>query len=193
MSTDRQPDDPLVDLPHLAEIFEALRRGRHLDIDDGVLYGSLKAKEDAYTAMFAQLGFELRHHARDFFHFLDRANFTDLSARMAVFMLVLIEHLADRGDPIAETLMTRRFRYEELPHLVGDRSRQLMAEAGTTTPDDLEQIVSRMERYGFTRREDGESFVFRAPAYRFLDLCLEMAAAPEPDAGSEGVESGSAP
>jgi len=193
MSADRQTDDPLVDLPHLAEIFEALRRGRHIDIDDGALYVDLKAKVDAYTAMFTQLGFELKHHARDFFYFLDHDNFTDLSTRMAVFMFVLIEHLADRGDPIAETLMTRRFRYEELPHLVGDRPRRLMAEAGATTPEDLELIVSRMERFGFTRREDDESFVFRAPAYRFLDLCLDMATAPEPAAADEGEESESVP
>lgn len=192
MNADGQTDTPLVDLPHLAEIFQVLRRGRHVDIDDGRLYVALKSEVDAYTALFSQLGFELKHHARDFFYFLDRDNFTDLSARMAVFMFLLVEHLADRGDPIAETLMTRRFRYEELPHLVSDRSRQLMAEAGATTPDDLRDIVSRMERYGFTRREDGESFAFRAPAYRFLDLCLEMAALPEPVA-SDGEESQRAP
>jgi hypothetical protein len=182
MKAEHSANEPLAELPHLADIFQALRRGRHIDIDDGALYTALKARTELFTALFAQLGFELKHHGRDFYYFLDRDNFTELSERMAVFVFVLIEHLADRGEPIEDTLMTRVFRLGELPHLVGDRPRQLMAEAGVTTPADIEQTVRVMERLGFVRRVDSDGLTFRTAAYRFLDLCLEMAAEAPPSA-----------
>ena len=192
MNTDRSVEDSFTDLPHLAAIFQALRRGRHLDIDDGELYVAVKARPELFTALFAQLGFELKHHPRDFYYFLDRDNFTELSARMAVFVFVLVEHLADRGDPIEDTLMTRGFRLDELPHLVGERARQLMSEAEVTTQAELEQTIRAMERSGFVRRPDADTFAFRTPAYRFLDLCLEMAADPEPTADDQDTAAGAA-
>lgn len=175
-------------LDHLGEVFQALRRGRHLDIDDGVLYADLKGHAEEYRALFAQLGFDLQYHPRDFFYFIDRENFTELSSRMALFVFLLIENLADRGEPVEETLMTRRFRLADLPHLVGDRAAGLMAEAGVSSAAELEQTVRSLERFGFVRRLDVESFVFRTPAYRFLDVCLEIAAAPpRPDAPPAGA------
>lgn len=171
--------EPFVNLPDLAAVFESLRRGRHLCMADGKLYTSMKAHAEDFEAMFAQLGFELKHHPRDFFYFVDGGNFTELSSRMAVFMFVLIEDLADRGDAIEETLMSRHFRYRELPHLVGERYRQTMRDIGILEPSDLEHVIQTMERFGFASRQPDESFTFRAPAYRFLDLCLDMAAASE--------------
>jgi len=165
----------LVDLPRLEDVFKALRRGRHICLRDGGLYQAVKSKADGFTDLFRQLGFELVHHPRDFFYFVDRGNFTELSSRMAVFMFVLIEDLADRGDPVEETLMTRRFRVADLPHLVGDRYRRLMREAGVSTPADLDHALRTMERFGFCERLPDDSFAFRPPAYRFLDLCLDMA------------------
>ena len=169
----------IVDLPHLSAVFEALRRGRHVSIIDGNLYAALKSRTDDFAALFGQLGFELIHHPRDFFYFVDRGNFTELSARMAVFMFVLVEDLADRGDAVEETLMSRHFRYADLPHLSGERYRQLMREAGMTEPADVEHLVQIMERFGFAERLDDDSFAFRPPAYRFLDLCLDIAAKDE--------------
>ena len=58
-----------------------------------------------------------------------------------------------------------------------------MSEAGVSTPADLEQTVRAMERFGFARRPDSDTFAFRTPAYRYLDLCLQMAAVTA--AGSE--------
>lgn len=168
--------EPVVDVPDLAAVFEALRRGRHICMTDGALYAALKAHAATFTELFAQLGFDLVHHPRDFFYFVDKGNFTEISARMAVFMFILIEDLADRGDAVEETLMSRHFRYAELPHLAGDRYRRLMREAGVAEPGELEQLVQTMERFGFVHRRDDDSFTFRPPAYRFLDLCLELAA-----------------
>ncbi len=165
----------VLDLPHLAEVFEALRRGKHISVRDGDLFQALEKRERLFEALFEKLGFKLIRHPRDFFYFLDTANFTDLSARMAVFMFILVESLADRGESVEETVMTRRFAYQDLPHLQGERYQTYMREAGIVTPEELAGIVRTMERFGFARRMDEETFCFDAPIYRFLDLCLEQA------------------
>ncbi|MFO8071744.1 MAG: hypothetical protein R6V85_07695 [Polyangia bacterium] len=168
--------DGPIDLPRLAEVFDALRKGRHICMTgDAGLYSVLRDHSEEFRALFVQLGFELVHHPRDFFYFSNRKNFTELSARMAVFVFILVEHLADRGEAIEETLMTRRFRFAELPHMTKERYRRLMREAGVTEDGDIEQTVVNMERFGFAERRADDSFVFRPPAYRFLDLCYEMA------------------
>ena len=172
-----QDAEPRFDLPNLAAVFEALRRGRQICMTDGPLYTPLKSHTEDFTALFAQLGFELVHHPRDFFYFVDRSNFTDLSARMAVFVFILIEHLADRGDAIEETVMSRHFRPGDLPHLTVERYRRLMGDAAINEPGEVEQLVQTMERFGFVNRLPDESFTFRPAAYRFLDLALDMPAA----------------
>jgi len=175
MKNDNKTPDVL-ELPHLAEIFEALRRGRHLCIRDGAPFHALKQNAPLFEALFAKLGFKMIHHTRDFFYFLDTSNFTDLSSRIAVFMFILVEHLADQGEAVEEAVMTHRFAYTELPHLQGERYLTYMREAGVASPDELSTIVRTMERFGFARRMDAETFCFDTPIYRFLDLCMEMAA-----------------
>ena len=86
--------DGVMDLPHMAEVFEALRRGKHISLKDGDIFHALKKHEGVYEQLFSRLGFKLVHHARDFFYFLDTTNFTDLSARIAVFMFIM-ERRAD--------------------------------------------------------------------------------------------------
>ncbi len=169
-------NNDVFDLPHLAAVFEALRRGKHLSSNDGEMYLALKKHETVFEQLFSKLGFKLMHHPRDFFYFLDQSNFTDLTAKIAVFMFILVEHLADRGESVEETVMTRRFAYNDLPHLHGERYQATMREAGVTTPEELAAIVRTMERLGFTQGKDAETFRFDVPVYRFLDLCMDMAA-----------------
>lgn len=168
--------DSVLELPHLAEIFEGLRRGKHISARDGDFFQDLKRQWSLYESLFARLGFKLVRHTRDFFYFFDTTNFTDLSARMAVFMFILVESLADKGESVEETVLTRRFAYKDLPHLQGERYQTYMQEAGITTAEDLAAIVRTMERFGFARRMDEETFAFEVPIYRFLDLCMDMAA-----------------
>lgn len=176
-------NDSILDLPELEAIFEALRRGKHLSVRDGDLFHALRRQSPQYEAIFDKLGFKLVHHPRDFFYFFDTSNFTELSARMAVFMFILVESLADKGDAVEETVMTRRFTYKDLPHLQGERCRTYMREAGVTSPEDLAKVVQTMERFGFTRRMDEASFMFEVSIYRFLDLCMEMATDAEAQPG----------
>lgn len=170
-----EKNDGAMDLPYLAEVFEVLRRGKHISPRDGDLFHALKKHEGLYRSLFAKLGFKMVRHTRDFFYFLDSSNFTELSAKIAVFMFILVEYLADQGEAVEDTVMTRRFAYRNLPHLQGERYQTYMREAGVTTPDDLAAIVRTMERFGFARRMDAETFCFDVPIYRFLDLCMDMA------------------
>lgn len=184
---------PAYDLPHLDKIFEALRRGKHITARDGDIFYALKKNEAAFESLFEALGFRMLHHARDFFYFHDASNFTNLSARIAVFMFIMVEHLADQGEAVEETVMTRRFSYQDMPHLQGDRYSAYMREAGVETPDDLAAVVLTMERFGFARRIDSQTFSFDTPIYRFLDLCMEMAASaaaskPSETAAEEGTD-----
>lgn len=188
-----EKSDGVMDLPHLAEVFEALRRGKHITARDGDLFHALRKHESLFEALFANLGFRLVHHPRDFFYFLDTTNFTELSARIAVFMFILVEYLADQGETVEAAVMTRRFSYKELPHLQGERHQTYMREAGVASPEDLAAIVRTMERFGFARRMDTETFCFEVPIYRFLDLCMDMAgqaseSKPEPSESARAGE-----
>jgi len=170
-----EKSNAVLDLPNLAEVFEALRRGKHISARDGELFHALKKHESLFEPLFSKLGFKMVHHTHDFFYFLDTSNFTDLSSKMAVFMFILVESLADQGDTVEDTVMTRRFDFKDLPHLQGERYQTYMREAGITTTEDLVAIVRTMERFGFARRMDAETFCFDVPIYRFLDLCMDMA------------------
>ena len=161
--------------PHLAEIFDALRLGRHISRKDGNLFYVLEKHESDFRDLFENLGFVLQRHQRDFFYFRDSQNFTELSARMAVFVFILIEWLADRGEPIEETIMTALFELDKLPHFQTERYRKYMVEAGVDGEEELLNVLRAMERTGFITRTDAESFEFETPAYRLLDLCMEVA------------------
>lgn len=166
-------DSPFA-LPYLKEIFDALRRGRHLCADDGVLYLSLKENLENYQNLFRYLGFQLEEHARDFFYFRGKDSLSQQASRMSLFVLVLIESLADHGKPIVDTLMTETFTIPELPHLKTARFRNYLKEAGVIDEDGLRGIVRQLERFGFCQVQTDNSFRFRVPAYRFFDLCLEI-------------------
>ncbi len=162
------------ELPRLAEIFDALRKGRHLAPEDADLYFNLHNGDASYTDIFARLGFELKKHPRDFYYFQGETDISDTSSRMAVFMFILVETLADTGASAEERIMTSLFFVDKLEHLRRERYRDIMLEAGMPTEEELRQTLRTMERFGFLRMESPDSFRFKAPAYRFLDLCMEL-------------------
>ena len=162
------------DLPHLSEIFDALRRGHHLCAADGKPYRALRENLDAYKELFHHLGFHLQVHQRDFFYFRGKDNLSLQASRMAVFVFILIEALSDQGEPVVDTLMTRTFSVPDLPHLKGARYRAYLKEAGALNEDDLRGILRQLERFGFILRQTDDTFSFRTPAYRFFDVCVEI-------------------
>lgn len=180
------PKDPF-DLPRLGDVFDALRRGRHLCAEDGDLYWALRDHQAAFAELFGRLGFRLEAHPRDFFYFRGEGNLSDAGARMALFLFVLVEALADQGTAVEEALATRTFSFPELPHLGSERYRAYLREAGVEGEEGLEGVVRNLERFGFARRLGEGNFRFRPPVYRFLDLCLAVLAdAPGPGSREEG-------
>lgn len=179
-------------LPHLRKIFDLLRRGRHICEADAEYYWALKDNFDKYAAFFDQLGFSLMAHGRGFYYFHELVTFSDRARRMAVFMFILVEHLADHGEAIEETLLSRLFRIEDLPHFRSDRYRGYMKESDIATEADLNNVLRGMELLGFLKREDDASFRFQRPVYRFLDLCLEVLNDGEPAALSAEAEADTA-
>lgn len=163
-----------IELPHLSEIFDSLRRGRHLCAEDGRLYLSLRENLDAYHELFKHLGFRLEVHPRDFFYFRGKDSLSPQASRMALFVLILIESLADHGKPIVDTLMTQTFSIHDLPHRKAARFRAYLKESGVVDEDGLRGIVRQLDRFGFCQRLTDNTFRFRAPAYRFFDLCIEV-------------------
>ena len=168
--------DPLA-IPRLSEIFEALRRGRHICSEDGDLYWAVRDNIEILERLFSGLGFRLETHPRDFYYFHGTGSLSDRSERMAVFMFILVEWLSDRGDRVEETLMTRKFDVGEMPHLQLERYRQYMNEAGIADENGIADIIRNLERFGFARRHGDRLFSFKSPVFRFVDLCyavLEM-------------------
>jgi hypothetical protein len=165
----------------MAEIFDALRKGRHVCSEDGGLFLALRDNRDAYEMLFTNLGFDFQEHSRGFFYFRGDSQLSEGAERMAVFMFVLIEALATQGHPVEEALMTRRFNLNELPHFQGERSRQYMKEVGVGSADDLPALLKNMGRLGFAEVAPDRTFRFRVPVCRFLELCTDFIAKDEED------------
>lgn len=160
-------------LPNLKEIFQQLRTGRHISAEDGVIYQDIVKHEDAFTELFQNLGFDMEKHSRAFFFFRGEDKVGDGAALMALFMFILVDYLAGKGIPIEQSIMGEEFQLVDLPHLGSERYLSLMKDGNISDPESLGKLLRRMDRLGFiTYREP--DIRFRTPAYRFLDLCLQV-------------------
>ncbi|MDY0223457.1 MAG: hypothetical protein RBR67_20225 [Desulfobacterium sp.] len=164
------------DLPDLAVVFDELRKGRHICVEDGDLYRSLLMEYESFRELFHYLGFTLVRHPRDFFYFRSDLGFTTVARRMAVFMFILIEHLANEGRSVEEALTSGYIAIDTLPHETSKRFRRYMDEAGIT----VEKSINTLTRHGFAEYSGGSKFRFRSPVYRFIDLCLTVMSAGDP-------------
>jgi hypothetical protein len=176
---------------HLSDLFNKLRSGRHLCADDGPLYLALRADYATYRTLFAALGFELREHERGFYYFRATDDLGKEAAQFAVFFFVLVEAWGDAGKDLeASAFDPAGHALSELPHLTRDSWRQCMTEAGVSSADELTKVVQSMDRLGFTERIGDDRFRFRAPAWRFFDLCAEVLAESERPTIAETPEEG---
>jgi len=166
-------DNAPASLPRLKEIFRQLSAGRHISVEDGVVYQDMLKHEEAFKSLFSNLGFWMEKHPRGFFYFRGEERVSERAALMALFMFILVDHLAGRGAPIEESIMTNEFAINELPHLTAERYAMLMKDGGIADHEALEKLLKRMERLGFVACKNGR-MRFRTPAYRLLDLCLQI-------------------
>ena len=184
-------------LPHLAQIFDRLRRGYHLGPDDEPEFSALKKRFDDYAAQFEALGLTLVRHEREFFYFEpDNAeSVPDTLPRIAVFSYILIDHAANQGRPIEEFIFGQNFLLTTLPHFTLDRYSALLRQVDVHEVKDLENLLQHMERIGWVKWLGEEEFRFLRPFHRVFSKCLELAqagqsvpASPPPNATPEDSE-----
>ncbi len=163
-------------LPQLQAIFEKLKSGYHISLEDGLLHGRLMENFDGYAEYFEGLGLKLIRHERDFFYFepTERETISAYLPKVAVFAYVLIDHTASQGQPIEETIMTATFSLRALPHFSLDSYRAHLRQVGLNEPDDLRDVVLYLSRIGWAKFVGTEDFRFLRPFYRIFERCLEL-------------------
>lgn len=168
--------------PYLREIFDHLTRGCHLSSEDEPWFSALAADYPAYAEYFAALGFQLVRHDREFFYFApdDPEKITETLPRIAVFAYILIDHAANRGEPIEEYLLGRNFLVSGLPHFSLERYTALLRQVDVLEPADLKRILDHLERLGWLKWLGSDEFRFLRPFHRVFDKCLELARATAP-------------
>ena len=164
-------------LPHLQAIFEKLKNGYHLSHEDGLLHAALMSDTDNnYGSYFAAIGLTLVRHHREFFYFEaeDRDTESKLLPKVGVFSYILIDHTANQGQPVEDTLMTSTFSLRALPHFALDSHRALLRQVDLLEPDHLRDVVNYLVRIGWAKWVGFEEFQFLRPFYRMLEKCLEL-------------------
>lgn len=179
------------ELPHLREIFDSLKRGRHLGPDDEPMFSALMNDYQGYADYFAPLGLKLFQHERDFFYFDPELpdKVPDTLPRIAVFAFILVDHAANQGRPVEEFILGENFLVSGLPHFSLDRYAALLRQVEIHDTADLRTILQRLEGIGWLKwlGEDQQEFRFLRPFHRVFSKCLELsqqaqqaAAAPPP-------------
>jgi hypothetical protein len=164
----------MIDLPEkLDEIFRELSRGRHLSGQDVELFTALERRSDDYAHIFRNLGFELVHDARGFYYFFgSNRGIAGGVQRLALFVYILIDWLADTGESITDALAGKAFTLSSLPHLASDRYRGYLSHVDVDNADGILDIVRNLENFGFARQIGDGSFRFLPPVHRIVDAVL---------------------
>jgi hypothetical protein len=177
-------------LPHLAEIFDRLKRGYHLGPDDEPEFSALQARSDDYAAYFAALGLTLVRHEREFYYFEpdNPENVPDTLPRIAVFSYIVIDHAANQGRPIEEYIFGQNFLMTALPHFALDRYATLLRQVDMHEMSDVKILLNRMEQIGWVKWLGPDEFRFLRPFHRVFSKCIEIVQA----ANSQGNAAGAA-
>lgn len=159
-------------LEKLEDIFRELSRGRHLSAADGDLFAALEKHPDDYQAVFKKLGFELVCDARGFYFFFGARATANNVNRLALFLYILIDWLADNGEGITAALAGKSFNVDQLPHLASERYLGYLQHVGIATPAELAETIRTMENFGFLALGGDGSFRLLPPAHRIVDACV---------------------
>lgn len=159
-------------LEQLEEIFRELSRGRHLSAADGDLFSALEKHPSDYQAVFKKLGFDLVSDARGFYYFFGSRSTANSVKRLALFLYILIDWLADRGEGITAALAGKSFNVNQLPHLASERYCGYLGHVGISTPADIAETLRAMENFGFLVQGSDGTFRLLPPAHRLVDACV---------------------
>ncbi|MGA2658316.1 MAG: hypothetical protein ABSH34_12485 [Verrucomicrobiota bacterium] len=167
----------MIDLAHLASIFDRLKRGYHLGPDDEPEFSALcGGRSDEYTAFFAAIGLKLVRHEREFFYFEpdNPETVPDTLPRIAIFSYIMIDHAANQGRPIEEFIFGQNFLVTALPHFTFDRYTALLRQVDVHDMPDLKTLLKHMERIGWVKWLGEDEFRFLRPFHRVFSKCLEI-------------------
>lgn len=165
-------------LPALRKIFDELKSGRHWSFGDDAYPELISENFSHYADYFSQIGIKLESDPRGFFFAtLDKDEEVVIANKTAtsfvLFTAIWIEAVADHGLHIHAEIFQKEHRPDLLPHFSAENHRRLMTEAGMATPDDLERLLSALNRMGFINFLTNGAFQVRAPFHRLLDVCQE--------------------
>ena len=155
--------------------FQSLSQGRHITIEDGEVWQLLNKSISEYQEVFRALGFELVSDLRGFFYFHgSNRGLSDGTEKLALFIYVLVDWLADNGDNVIESLFGKEYDVGALPHLTNDRYKGYMAQVSVNDQKELNGIIKKMNNLGFAKITDPEPMRFRllSPIWRMLETCL---------------------
>ena len=159
-------------LEKLEDIFRELSRGRHISAVDGELFAALEKHPNDYCEVFKKLGFDLVCDARGFYFFFGASSTSTNVKRLALFLYILIDWLADSGEGITAALAGKSFNIDQLPHLASERYRGYLAHVGIATPVDIGNTIRTMENFGFLAQGSDGTFRLLPPAHRLVDACV---------------------
>ncbi|EKE73651.1 condensin complex protein MksE [Gallaecimonas xiamenensis] len=166
----------LAELKALEDIHRKLAAGYHLSETEPGLWLDLSAQHDAYAALFAALGYSLKHDERGFFYFdtpETSVNMSKTSQWFALTLYCLVEDFADAGKDPVNALFDNVLGFTEMDQLVS-RHLPLFEQLNVQSASDLrKEVFNRMVRLGFAR-EEGDGFKLLAPCHRFLDAALAL-------------------
>lgn len=155
--------------------FQSLSLGRHITIEDGEVWQLLNKSTSEYKSVFIALGFELVSDSRGFFYFHgSNRGLSDGTEKMALFIYVLVDWLADSGSNVIESLFDNEYDVDALPHLTNDRYKGYMAQVSVSDQKELNGIIKKMNNLGFAKITAQEPMKFRllSPIWRMLETCL---------------------
>lgn len=144
----------LAHMPSLAELFRLFLSGKHLNrVAEPALWAELEQQEDAYSRLFAALGYELRMDARGFawFHTPEaNSSIGKTSRQLALLFMVIFDAQANAGKPLlrfVDWLINREWLNE-----VHEQQQEVLNAEGIG-PDGLVELINRACSLGFATPE----------------------------------------
>jgi hypothetical protein len=165
------------ELPHLANIFDRLKRGYHLGPEDEPEFSALCERFDDYAHYFAALGLTLVRHEREFFYFEPDSpeSVPDTLPRIAVFSYIIVDHAANQGRSIEEFIFAQHFFVTALPHFALDRYAALLRQVEVYDTNGIKTLLNHMDHIGWVKWVDEDEFRFLRPFHRVFSKCLAIA------------------
>lgn len=168
-------------MPEFSAVFNALKNGQHLafDNDNNRLWHAYRQRPAEWCVLFREMGFDLREEHDRYCYLAGDGQTNAATPEIAVFMLVIIRHLARSGEDVVVRLTEATWTIGTLPHLADDRSLEIMAMIKVTTNTHLEATLRKLAKLGFVRIAEDGGITFCSPVRRFLAMCIEAYEAEE--------------